>query len=109
MGYVRGADGRRRKLWVLIVTLTMSRYQFVWPTFLQTLDALCEGLDAAWKFFGGVVARVVIDNMRAAVVRANPQDPIINPSFAEYAQARGLFVDPARVRRPKDKARVENQ
>jgi transposase len=109
MGYVRGADGRRRKLWVLIVTLTMSRHQFVWPTFLQTLDALCEGLDAAWKFFGGIVARIVIDNMTAAVVRANPQDPSINPSFAEYAQARGVFVDPARVRRPKDKARVENQ
>jgi hypothetical protein len=87
----------------------MSRYQFVWPTFLQTLDALCDGLDAAWDFFGGIVARVVVDNMTAAVVRANAQDPGINPSFAEYAQARGLFVDPARVRRPRDKARVENQ
>ena len=109
MGYVRTADGHRRKLWVLIVTLTMSRYQFVWPTFLQTLDALCEGLDAAWDFFGGVVARVVVDNMTAAITRADALDPGVNPSFAEYAQARGVFVDPARVRRPRDKARVENQ
>jgi transposase len=109
MGFVRTADGRRRKLWVLIVTLTMSRYQFVWPTFFQTLDALCEGLDAAWDFFGGVVARVVIDNMTAAVTRADALEPAINPSFAEYAQAREFFVDPARVRRPRDKARVENQ
>ena len=37
------------------------------------------------------------------------QSPQLNPSFAEYAQARGFFVDPARVRRPQDKARVENQ
>lgn len=109
MGYVATAEGRRRKLWVLIVTLPMSRHQFVWPTFRQTVDALCEGLDAAWRFFGGVVRRVVLDNMSAAVVRADAKDPGINPSFAEYAQACGFFVDPARVRHPQDKARVENQ
>lgn len=59
--------------------------------------------------FGGVVKRVVLDNMSAAIVRADAKDPGINPSFAEYAQARGFFVDPARVRHPQDKARVENQ
>ncbi len=109
MGYVASADGRRRKLHVLVVTLPMSRYQFVWPTFAQTTEALCEGLDAAWCFFGGVTQRVVLDNTSAAIVRASPQDPTINPSFCEYAQAREFFVDPARVRHPKDKPRVENQ
>jgi transposase len=109
MGYVNAAGGYRRKLWVLIVTLPMSRYQFVWPTFLQTVEALCDALDAAWRFFGGVTKRVVLDNMSAAIIRANAKDPGINPSFAEYAQARRFFVDPARVRRPRDKARVENQ
>jgi transposase len=109
MGYVKSVDGKRRKLHVLIVTLPMSRYQFVWPTFLQTTEALVEGLDAAWKFFGGVTHRVVLDNTSAAIVRASAQDPTINPSFAEYAQARGFFIDPARVRHPRDKARVENQ
>ena len=109
VGYVATSEGRRRKLWVLIVTLPMSRYQFAWPTFHQTLAALCEGLDAAWRFFGGVVLRVVLDNMSAAIVRADAKDPGINPAFAEYAQARGFFVDPARVRHPQDKARVENQ
>jgi transposase len=109
MGYVQGADGKRRKLHVLIVTLPMSRYQFVWPTFLQTTEALVDGLDAAWRFFGGVVRRVVLDNTSAAIVRASAQDPTINPSFAEYAQTRGFFIDPARVRHPRDKARVENQ
>jgi transposase len=109
MGYVKSADGKRRKLHVLIVTLPMSRYQFAWPTFLQTTEALVEGLDAAWTFFGGVPHRVVLDNMSAAIVRASAQDPSVNPSFAEYAQDRGFFIDPARVRHPRDKARVENQ
>ncbi len=109
MGYVSGADGKRRKLHVLIVTLTMSRYQFVWPTFQQTTEALCEGLDAAWRFFGGVIHRVVLDNTTAAIVRASAKDPTINPAFSEYAQVRGFFIDPARVQHPKDKPRVENQ
>jgi transposase len=87
----------------------MSRYQFVWPTFTQTVESVCDARDAAWRFFGGVVLRVVIDNMTTAVTRADPQDPTLNPAFAEYAQSRGFFVDPARVRHPQDKPRVENQ
>jgi hypothetical protein len=50
--------GRERKLWVLIVTLVHSRYQFVYPTFEQTLQVVCVGLDAAWRFFAGVAQRV---------------------------------------------------
>ena len=47
--------------------------------------------------------------MTSAIVRPDAKDPGIQRSFLEYAQARGLFVDPARVRRPQDKPRVENQ
>lgn len=109
MGTVELEEGIQRKLWVLIVTLSMSRYMFVWPSLSQTLDDVCQGLDAAWHFFEGVVRRVVLDNMTAAIVRAHATSPELNRSFCEYAQSRGFFVDPARVRRPKDKPRVENQ
>lgn len=109
MGFVTDAEGKRRKLWVLVVTLSMSRYMFVWPTFAQTMAAVCAGFDAAWRFFGGVPKRIVPDNMTSIVMRADPQHPLLQRAFVEYAQARGFFVDPARVRRPQDKARVENQ
>jgi hypothetical protein len=36
--------GRVRMLWALIVTLSFSRYQFVWPTFVQTTETVCEGV-----------------------------------------------------------------
>jgi transposase len=109
MGRIRDEDGKVRKLWALVVTLTASRYMFVWPLLTQTTAALCEGLDAAWRFFGGVPKRIVPDNMGAAVIAPDATSPRIQPSFLEYANQRGLFVDPARVRRPQDKARVENQ
>ena len=44
MGYVNGAHGKRRKLHVLIITLPMSRYEFVWPTFLQTTENVTVGI-----------------------------------------------------------------
>jgi transposase len=101
--------GRERKLWALIITLVHSRYQFVHATFDQTLNAVCEGLDAAWRFFDGVAQRIVPDNMKAIVTQAHPTNPRLNDVFLDYAAARGFFVDLARVRRPKDKPRVENQ
>jgi len=109
MGYVADDEGKRRKLWVLIVTLSMSRYMFVWPTFAQTCAAVIDGLEATWHFFGGVVKRIVPDNMSSAVVRAHATEPVLNRAFLEYSQWRGFLVDPARVRHPKDKPRVENQ
>lgn len=100
--------GRVRKLWALIVTLCHSRYAFVWPTFEQTVTATCEGLEAAFHFFSGVPHVIVPDNMKAIVDEPDALSPKLNSSFLEYAQSRGFFVDPARVRKPKDKPRVEN-
>lgn len=108
VGYLL-VDGARKKLWALVITLTVSRYMFVWPLLQQTTEALVEGLDAAWRFFGGVPKRLVPDNMSSAVVHAHATDPALQRGFLEYAQARGLYIDPARVRHPQDKPRVENQ
>lgn len=53
--------------------------------------------------------RLVPDNMSSAIVHASATDPTLQRGFLEYAQARSLYIDPARVRRPQDKPRVENQ
>lgn len=101
--------GERQTLWALIITLVVSRLMFVWPTLRQTTAAVCEGLDAAWAFFGGTTRVLIPDNTRAMIKDPKSLSPVLVDAFADYVQTRGLFVDPARVRRPKDKARVENQ
>jgi transposase len=101
--------GRRRTLWALIVTLAFSRYQFVWPTFRQTTETVCEGLDRAWMFFGGIIATLIPDNTKAMINDPDALSPTLVAAFLDYVQARGIFVDPARVRAPQDKPRVENQ
>jgi transposase len=99
--------GRRRVVHALVFTAVFSRHTFAWLTFRQTLEAVIAGFEAAWAFFGGVFAVVIPDNLAAIVSRADPTDPRISEAFREYAQARGFVVDPARVRHPRDKPRVE--
>ena len=108
MGLLPDGDaGRRRVCWALIFTAVFSRHQFVWLSFRQTTEAVIEGSEAAWAFFGGVFRVLIPDNMEAIVDKADPLEPRINQAFAEYAQARGFVIDPARVRKPTDKPRVE--
>src|SRR5690606_6356747 len=68
MGFiVDNETGKRRRLWVLIVTLSFSRHMFVWPTFVQTTAAFCEGLDRAWRFFGGMPRTIIPDSPKGIV------------------------------------------
>ena len=99
--------GRRRVVWALIVVLSYSRHSFVWPTFSQKLVEVIEGLEAAWAFFEGVPSYLVVDNFPAAVAGPDPLQPRLTRGFLEYSQHRGFIADPARVRHPRDKPRVE--
>ncbi|MST32894.1 IS21 family transposase, partial [Acidimicrobiaceae bacterium USS-CC1] len=98
---------RRRVCWALILTACYSRHCFVWLSFTQTTEAVIAGFEAAWGFFGGVFKVVIPDNMSSAITTADKLEPRFNQAFIEYAQARGFVVDPARVRSPQDKPRVE--
>jgi transposase len=99
--------GRRRVVWALIFTACFSRHCFVWLSYRQRVDDVIDGCEAAWRFFGGVFGTVIPDNLKAIVDGADRLEPRLNQAFVEYAQARGFAVDPARVRRPQDKPRVE--
>jgi transposase len=62
---------------------------------------------AALSFFGGAPRRLVIDNLKAGVIKPDLYDPKLNRTYADLAQHYGMLIDPARARKPKDKWRVE--
>lgn len=108
MGMIFAPDsGRRRVVHALIFTAVYSRHMFVWLTFSQTLEATIAGCVAAWRFFGGVFAVLIPDNMTPIVPKADSINPQFSVGWTEYSQARGFFTDPARVSHPCDKPRVE--
>lgn len=100
-------SGRRRVVHALIFTAVYSRHMFVWLTFSQTLAAVIDGCEAAWRFFGGVFKVLIPDNMSTVVAHADSVNPRFTVGWLEYGQARGFVTDPARVAHPQDKPRVE--
>jgi len=99
--------GRQRKVHALIFTACYSRHMFVWLSFTQTLAAFVAGCEAAWVFFGGVFKVLIPDNAAAIVAGADAVNPRFTVGWLDYAQYCGFVTDPARVRSPKDKPKVE--
>lgn len=102
-------SGGRRLLWALVVVLVFSRHQFVFVTHEQTIPRLIRGLEDAWTFFGGVSHRLIVDNLKQAVTKADRYDPAFERTFEEYAAYRGFTIDPAPPRMPTGKPFVERQ
>lgn len=108
LGLLHDAEtGRRRRVHALIFTAVVSRHMFVWLTYSQTLTAVIGGCEAAWVFFGGVFRVLVPDNLKAVVTSADAVNPRLSAGWLDYAQHVGFGTDPARVRAPQDKPRVE--
>lgn len=108
MGYLLDPEtGRRRKVHALIFTAVVSRHMFVWLTYSQTLLAVIAGCEAAWRFFGGAFKVLIPDNLKPVVTDADAVNPTLSMGWLDYAQHVGFGTDPARIRCPQDKPRVE--
>jgi transposase len=99
--------GRRHTVNVFAMVLCCSRFLFARPVIRMDQRAWTECHVAAFGFFGGVPARLVPDNLKTGVDRPDLYDPKINRSYGELAAHYGCLVDPARSRKPRDKAQIE--
>jgi len=102
-------QGRNRVLHALIVTLVHSAHQYVHTTHSQKLPDVIEGLEEAFEYFGGVPRRVILDNMKAAITKADRYEPQVQRVFEAYSRHRDFIIDAAVVRHPTGKPRVERQ
>ena len=89
------------------MVLACSRHMFVRPVLKMDQRAWTECHVEAFAFFAGVPARLVPDNLKTGVDKPDLYDPKMNRSYAELAAHYGCLIDPARSRKPRDKARVE--
>ncbi len=100
-------SGRVRRVWGFILVLAFSRLLFLRPVLTMDEASWVECHVLGFSFFGGGVARLVPDNLKTGVVKADLYDPLINKAFGEFAAHYDCLVDPARALKPRDKARVE--
>lgn len=101
-------DGKPRKAWVFIMSLSYSRYMYVSIVFDQSVKSFIQSHIDAFHFFGGVPETIKIDNLKAGVVEADFYEPVLQRTYASFAAHYGFYAQPCRIYTPTDKGKVES-
>lgn len=107
-GSVAVGDTRRR-LSFFVMVLCYSRMMYVEFTVSQTMEHFLACHQHAFEFFGGCVQKVMVDNLKSAVLtRIVGQSPVFNPRYRDFADHYGFTIAPCNIGKGNEKGRVEN-
>jgi transposase len=108
MKVINPETGEISQVPVFVAELPASNYIYAEAQSSENQCNWNNGHVRAIEFFGGVVKIVVPDNLKTGVKKPNYYEPDINPAYQELAEHYQFAVLPARVKKPKDKGKVEN-
>jgi transposase len=100
-------NGRRKRPHLFRTVLSHSRKAYSEVVWQQTTESFIRCLENAFRHFGGVPKTLVIDNLRAAVTRADWYDPELNAKVEEFCRHYGTVMLPTRPAMPQHKGKVE--
>lgn len=106
--YVDTDTGEIKKAQVFVAILGWSQYAYVEAMRDQSVEEFITACENALHYFKGVPLAIVPDNLKSAVFKTNKYEPQLNENFKAFADHYGIAIVPARVRKPQDKAHVEN-
>jgi transposase len=106
--WIDPATGEVHEAQIFVGALGASQLIFSEATATQQLPDWIQSHIRMWEYFGGVSEIVVPDNLLSGVTKAHRYDPDINANYQHFSEHCGFAIVPARVREPKDKAKVEN-
>lgn len=104
---IDAGTGEIREAELFVGVMGCSNLTYAEVTWTQTLPDWIGSHIRAFEFLGAVPHCTVPDNLRSAVNKPCRYEPELNRSYAELAEHYGTAIVPARVRHPKDKAKVE--
>ncbi|MFC5932247.1 IS21 family transposase [Cryobacterium melibiosiphilum] len=109
MQLIDPVTGETSRVYLFVACLPFSRYAFVEPTLDMRQDTWLLANVAMFEWFGGTAPRIVPDNLKTGVIKHPREGEIVlNDAYRELAAHYSAAVLPGRIRRPKDKASVEN-
>lgn len=100
-------SGEVKTAQIFVAVLGASSYTYAEATWTQGLSDWIGAHVRALEYIGGIPEMLVPDNLRSGVSKAHRYEPDINPSYQDMARHFGLAIVPARVRKPRDKAKAE--
>lgn len=108
MGTV-AVGGTRRRLSFFLMVLCYSRRMYLEFTVSQTSEFFLACHERAFAAFGGVPQRLLIDNLKSAVLqRLAGVAPVFNPKYLDFSRHWGFAISACNVRSGWEKGRVEN-
>lgn len=99
--------GERRGTQLFVGALGASSYTYACATLSQELPVWLDCHVRMYEFFGGVTAITVPDNLRSGITTPDRYEAEVNPSYRELSEHYGTCVIATRVRKPRDKGKVE--
>jgi transposase len=104
---IDGATGEIQKAQIFVAVLGASNYTYAEATLSQQVEDWVGSHIRAFSFFEGVPELVIPDNLKSGVRKPCRYEPDINPTYHDMANHYQTVVLPARVRKPRDKAKAE--
>jgi transposase len=101
--------GRPVKVYLMTAVLGYSRRLYCRAFLAQRQDDWLEGLDGAFRHFGGLTEHVLCDNASPLVTSHDRQsgEVVWNPGFEAFCRDRGLTAKACRPRRARTKGKIE--
>ena len=99
--------GERIPTQIFVAVWGCSNYTYAEASLSQKIPSWVNAHVRAFGYFNCAPHALVPDNLKSAVLKPCYYDPELNPSYAELAAHYGAAILPARVRKPRDKAKVE--
>ncbi len=100
-------DGEVRTAQLFVAVMGASSYTFATLRWSQGLEDWIDAHACALTFFGGAPKAIVPDNLKSGVTKPSRYEPGINRTYADFAAHYETAILPARIYRPRDKAKVE--
>lgn len=108
LGVTRDNQGKKRKTWIFNMRLSYSRLDYYEKVYDQRVETFIRCHMNAFDSFGGIPGRIKIDNLKAAILKANFYEPVYQKIYKDFANYYGFRPLPCRIYRPNDKGKVES-
>ena len=99
--------GEIREAQLFVAVLGASNYTYAEASWTQSLPDWINSHVHAFEYFGGISKIVIPDNLKTGITKSCRYEPDINPTYHDMAIHYETVIIPTRVRKPKDKAKVE--
>jgi len=104
---INSLTGESKEAEIFVAVLGASNYTYAEAMESQDIPSWINAHIHAFEYFGGVARITIPDNLKSGVSKACRYEPDLSPTYQDMAEHYGTAVIPARVRKPKDKAKVE--